>query len=248
MPLWKAFVLHLAISVAVTIPVAALICLVWYRQPYFQVSGASTLLTIFAGVNLVIGPLLTLVVYRTGKKSLRFDLATIGLLQVAAFGYGLSVIADARPVFVVAAIDRFVVVSANQLDDADLLEGGAPDFRTRSWSGPRLVGVALPKGVDTYTLATSALSGKDVEHYPKYFVPYTNVAEKVLARGLALDEIAKKSSANADEVRRLVSERATGVDKLRGLPLQGRAGDQTLVLNAVDAQPIAVLPIDPWLP
>lgn len=37
------------------------------------------------GADIVLGPLLTLVVYKAGKKSLRFDLACIVTLQAGAF-------------------------------------------------------------------------------------------------------------------------------------------------------------------
>src|SRR4051812_42828203 len=116
---WKAAGLHLLISIAVGIVTGALIYFIWYPPPYFEVAGGSTLMLVIMGVDITIGPFLTLAVFKAGKKSLRFDLTVIALLQIAAFCYGIHAIALARPVFVVAEVDRYVLVTANQLDDAD---------------------------------------------------------------------------------------------------------------------------------
>src|SRR5579883_2514332 len=107
---FQAASMHLGISLAIAALVGCLIYFVWYPHPYFQVAGGSTLMLLIMGVDIVIGPLLTLVVYRAGKRGLGFDLACISLLQACAFFYGLSVIAQARPVFVVARFDRFIPV------------------------------------------------------------------------------------------------------------------------------------------
>lgn len=115
---YKAAGIHLAISAAVAVVVLALLLLVWYPQPYFRLAGGAGLMLILIGVDVVMGPLLTLIVFDPAKKSLKLDLAVIAALQVAALAYGITVIAQARPVFVVFAGDRFTVVAANQIDPA----------------------------------------------------------------------------------------------------------------------------------
>ena len=107
---WKAAGLHLLISVFVAILAGSLIYFVWYPPPYFKVAGGNNLMLLIMGVDVVVGPLLTLTIFKAGKKGLRFDLTVIALLQITAFCYGLRVIALARPVFVVAAVDRFVLL------------------------------------------------------------------------------------------------------------------------------------------
>ncbi|HPG95297.1 MAG TPA: hypothetical protein PLR28_12145, partial [Dokdonella sp.] len=104
---WKAAAIHLSISITVGLLTLALLFLVWFPQPYFEAAGGEHLIIVLLCVDLVLGPLLTLILFKSGKKGMLFDLWMIGILQSAALVYGLYVIAEARPVFIVAAVDRF---------------------------------------------------------------------------------------------------------------------------------------------
>ncbi|WP_347262376.1 TfpX/TfpZ family type IV pilin accessory protein [Rudaea sp.] len=244
---FQASAIHLGISLVVAALVGCLIYFVWYPHPYFQVAGGSNLMLLIMGVDIVIGPLLTLVVYKAGKKSLRFDLACIGVMQAAAFVYGLSVIAQARPVFIVARLDRFIPVYANDLDDADLAQAKQPEFATRSWTGPRLVGAKSPTDAkEKNSLLFSGLAGKDLEKFPKYYVPYAEVAEAMLAKARPLVDLAAKSPADKALVDRYVAASGQSIDRFAYLPLHGRTEEYTMVLSRADKQPLDALAVDPW--
>ena len=85
--------IHLSISLVIATLVGCLIYFVWYPHPYFQVAGGSNLMLLIMGVDMVIAPLLTCVVYKAGKKGLGFDLACIAILQTAASNCPLPIIA-----------------------------------------------------------------------------------------------------------------------------------------------------------
>jgi len=72
----------------------------WYPTPHFSLSGGWDGLKILAGVDLVLGPLLTLVVFniKKPKKELVMDLSLIVLMQFAALGWGLNAVYQQRPV------------------------------------------------------------------------------------------------------------------------------------------------------
>ena len=99
---WKAAAIHLSISALIGLATAALVFGVWFPPPYSHAAGADRLILLLLGVDIVVGPLLTLIVYRHGKWGMRFDLWVIALLQAGAFLYGMSVVLTSRPVFVVA--------------------------------------------------------------------------------------------------------------------------------------------------
>lgn len=244
---FKAGGIHLLISLCIAALVAALIYFLWFPPPYFKVTGGSDLIVLIMSVDIVIGPLLTFAVFKSGKKSLRFDLAVIALLQASAFCYGFWVIANSRPVFVVARLDRFIAVSANQLEDADLAEAKDPAFAHRSWTGPRVVGAVLPTDhKQAQDLLFSGLAGKDLERFPKYYVPYDAVADNMLAKAKPLAELAKKNPANAAIIERYAASSGTPVDQYVYLPLQGHIDGYTMVIQQRTKQPVAALPIDPW--
>src|SRR6266478_2448154 len=84
---WQAAPIHLGISVVIAASVFFAMLLLWYPQPYFQVSGGRTLLLLLIGVDVIVGPLRTLIVFDPRKKYLVLDLAVIAMLQAAALTY-----------------------------------------------------------------------------------------------------------------------------------------------------------------
>src|SRR5258708_32700411 len=106
---WRASGLHLFLSIAIAAAVLALMLSLWYPGPLFEAAGGNDLLFILVGVDVVIGPLITLVIFRSGKRGLKFDLAVIGVLQIGALVYGMHVVYLARPAFIAFAKDQFTV-------------------------------------------------------------------------------------------------------------------------------------------
>ena len=90
--------------------------------------GGEILLRLLIGVDVVVGPVITLLIFDPKKQSLKYDLAVIAVLQVAALAYGSYVMFEARPVYNVFVDDRFYTVPANSID-ADSLARAAADYR-----------------------------------------------------------------------------------------------------------------------
>jgi hypothetical protein len=113
----RLFASHVFISAAAVGTLAALLLLVWYPGPLFTLQGAAVILMIVVFVDVVIGPLLTLIIAspKKGRRELTRDLAIIGAIQVAALLYGAHSLFVARPAFIVFDADRFDVVTANEL-------------------------------------------------------------------------------------------------------------------------------------
>ncbi|MGB5325305.1 MAG: hypothetical protein WBN40_07785 [Pseudomonadales bacterium] len=110
---WGAFGIHLAISVIIFIVLAAIIVFAWYPGFLFRTDGGWQGIRLIAGIDLVLGPLLTLIVYNRTKKSLPFDLAIIAAVQVTALAAGCWLVYQERPIAVVFADQRFSTMSQN---------------------------------------------------------------------------------------------------------------------------------------
>jgi len=243
---WRASGLHLLISLAVALGAFLLLFLVWYPHPLFEASGGDRLVVLLITIDLVIGPLLTLIVYRAGKRGMRFDLLFIGTCQALALLYGLYVIAGARPIFVVFAVDRFVLVPDNRIDSRDLAEAPSDSLRRRSWTGPAWVGSKLPEDTNLrIDLAFSGIAGKDVECFPRYYVPYDAVGADVIKRSKPLSTLA---GANEDERKRAEAFVASRADsaKLGFLPLVGRGRELSVIVDRDDGRVVTVLAVSPW--
>ena len=114
-PRIRAFLFHLAISLIIFLIPLYLIVFQWYPLPFFYTDGGWNGIRIIAGVHLIIGPLLTLIVFKPGKPGLRFDLTVISLVQAAALSWGIWVTYTERPVAMVYTLKYFTPVSEELL-------------------------------------------------------------------------------------------------------------------------------------
>ncbi len=243
---WKASAIHLGISAVIGALVLTLILGIWYPTPYFDASGGKGLTLLLLGVDLVLGPLLTLVVYRHGKKGMAFDLAVIGILQASALAYGLHVTASARPVFVVAAIDRFAVMAANDLDPADVAAATDPRFSTLSWTGPQLVGVKRPTDIPGRNkLSLAILDGKDIQHFPQFYADYAATAPALLEKAKPLADLRRVPGSDA-VLDAWLAKSGRGTDTLVWLPMLAGDAVLTVLLDAKTGELVDTLPIDAW--
>src|SRR5690606_5910756 len=95
--------------------------------------GVTQIYIIILIADLIIGPLLTFVVYKNDIKKLYFDLALILLIQISAFLYGMHAVAQGRPAWLVFVIDDFELVSLANLDQQSTAQ---IHLHTSTWSGP----------------------------------------------------------------------------------------------------------------
>lgn len=97
---FRAAGIHFGLSLAIFAVALYLILVRWYPGFHFGVDGGWQGVRIMAAVDLVLGPLLTLVVFNPFKarKLIVFDLACIGVAQVLALVWGFHAIHGQRPV------------------------------------------------------------------------------------------------------------------------------------------------------
>ena len=194
--------IHFLISFTIAALAAVVVFKLWFPEPYDDMAGGSKLFVILVSVDVVLGPLLTFVAFNPGKtrRHLAMDLSVIGLLQVAALAYGLHTMALARPVVLSAENMMFRVVAANGVK-SDELPQALPDFRSLSWTGPRLVGVR--RSVSSAEMMQSvniALQGYDVGSRPSYWLPYEQTRQQVIRQASPLAPMADASPWHRDAV------------------------------------------------
>jgi hypothetical protein len=246
---WKAFAIHLGISAMIGSTVVAAMLLVWYPGPFFTAMGGNDLVLILIGVDVVLGPLVTLVVFNPGKgaRLLRMDLAIIGALQAAALAYGVHVIAEARPVYMVFTVDRFDIVAANDLKDAELSRVTDPRFSGVPWGRPRTIAVRSPRDPrEQMRIIESALAGADLQTFPQYYVPYEELAGEALKRSSPLPLLRRRHpEARAYIDQELAKLGRTDADT-RFLPLKARSRDYCTLLDGKTGAVVGFLELLPW--
>jgi hypothetical protein len=241
---FKAFGIHLIISAF--IGAAALIALyyVFFPHPFFSSGGADRLVMILLAVDLAIGPLLTLVVFKPGKKSLKFDLAVICALQIGALVYGLHVMWVARPVYLVSDGDRFVLVRASDIDPADFSKAKAP-YNTMPFYGPKLVSLRKPAtAAESNDQMNRMLAGKMLEAEVFMFGPVEEGAERMKKYARPLSDLAP---VDAKEQAELAEWRnANPSVNALWVPVTGKQKDALALIKAENGQYLGSIAVDGW--
>ena len=97
----KLFLSHLSLSFLIALLVIGLVFFIWYPSPLATAVGVTHIFLMLLVIDVILGPLLGLLVYKEGKKTLKFDLSVIILIQIAALCYGVFSIEQGRPAWLV---------------------------------------------------------------------------------------------------------------------------------------------------
>lgn len=219
----KASAIHLGICCLVAATVAALVFKFWFPDPYRQLSGGQNLFLLLVCVDVVCGPLLTMVIFdpKKPRRELTLDFCLVAFVQLGALAYGIYSMALARPVMLVYEVDRFVAVTYAQIDPEDLSKA-PPEYRKFPLlSGPGLAGIRSAENAEeTLRSIELSIAGKEPSLRPNWWQPYKKSKSdvekrmksiKILMKGL--DEVEKT------KLREDIERAGLSIDETFFLPL-----------------------------
>jgi hypothetical protein len=236
----------LAGCVLVAAVVAAVVLLVWYPWPYRIVSGGESLLLLVMAVDIVMGPLITLVIFDVRKPiaELRRDMSIIVVLQIAALAYGVHTVYAARPVVLAFEPDRFRVSVEAGVAVAELDEAPA-GLQSLSLTGPRLVDVAKPKDEEQFDATVMGLAGLDLGARPKYWRPWSDEArQRALRVGKPLTDWTKAHPAQAGAVEEATTRTGLSPERLLYIPMLARRTDWSVLVDRTTGDVVGFAPLD----
>lgn len=244
---WTAGGIHFAISIVIAIAVSVLMLALWYPGAIFRATGGQELFFLVVGVDVVIGPLITLIIYNRKKKELKFDLTVVAALQIVALAYGLWIVAEVRPVYMAHNNDRFELIPANALDEERLAKAD-PLYQQLSLTGPVTVGTKLPADPDEqYKIMTRAIKGgDDIQYFPQYYVPFEQAKDSLRRYGKQLGELTLLNPDNKDEVDVLLRKYSKEASNIRFFPLKAKRSDVTVIVDVSSARVLDIVALHPW--
>jgi hypothetical protein len=126
----QAFLTHLFVSMAIFFVLLYLIVFEWYPSYYFHIDGGYRGIATIFFVDVILGPGLTLLVFKPGKPHLKFDMAVIIIFQAVALSWGIKSVYSERPALTVFYDGKFSCMNYEQVADVNLerlaIEGKGP--------------------------------------------------------------------------------------------------------------------------
>lgn len=244
---FQAGATHLAISALIATAVFLPVYFIWYPDVMFESAGGRDLFLLIASVDVTLGPLITTIVFRSGKWGMKFDLAVIGILQVAALSYGVLVLFESRPVYVVFVKDRFELVRATQVPEENLEKVRGSGKEHLPMLGPQLVAAKLPTDPDEkFRMMISGIGGVDVQSYPEYHVPYDSIRTDVrrIAKPVArLRELNPEEGAKIDS---LIARTGKAESSIGFVPLRAGKVDLAVLVDTSNGDVLRYASLRPW--
>ncbi len=218
----RAFAIHLTASVTIFLIFLGIMFFVWYPAPYFEIDGGWRVLRILAGVDVVLGPLLTLIVFEPGKWGLKFDMTCIIVMQLGALLYGGVIIYQQRPAFIVFVVDRFTTIPASEIDPAQLKH---PKLQHPPGTRPFLAQAHFPEDPKArQDLMFAVLTGhaKDIEFHPELYEPYRPDLQHLRTRSVDIQQLTARDPKAQSAVERFIARQGGRLEDYLYLPLKGK--------------------------
>lgn len=182
----KFFTWHLFSSVIVISAITVLCLYIWFPSPFIQIDGTWKALAILACVDIIIGPLLTLLLVssKKSKRELRLDFALIIIVQLSALTYGLIQIEKERVWALVHLDGMFNVVPKKKVPI---------DYLTRELNLPQYNGIYYAMVLNSELLLNAQEGGGIIYYSPKRYHPvFTEQISNISIKYMELPTVIKK--------------------------------------------------------
>lgn len=238
----KFFLSHLLISSLIALFVIGLICFIWYPSPLASAVGVTHIFFIMIAINVIIGPLLGLLVYKESKKTLKFDLGVIIVIQFFALCYGVYTTAQGRPVWLVYNVDRIELIRNNEIIE-DHLDQAQVQFKHTSWFKPQYVGVEFAQDAKQRSndMFVEVFGGISIAQKPELYVEIEQMRLKIKQHAQDLTLLSQYNDKTSIQKTLIHYPQADAF-----LPLETNKLDMTVLINKKTGEIIKIVDLRPW--
>jgi len=238
----KYFFAHLSVSLLLACCCLFLVFCIWYPAPLAKAVGVTSLFFMMLAIDVILGPLLTLIVAEKGKKLLKLDLVIIFLIQIAALTYGLYSISNGRPVWIAFDTLRFDVAQANNIPVENLKQAKEP-YNFLSWGKPQFIAVIPTKNEEERSNRTFVefQTGVAPSMQPSLYEPIYNQSKQIKKQLSPLSELVSYNDKGLVEKTLIKYPDANAF-----LPLKASEVDMVVLLNKESSHIIKIVDLRPW--
>lgn len=240
----RCFARHLMISVVIALFSIYLIFGMWYPKPFDKAVGVSDVILVMIAIDMILGPVLTLILAKEGKKGLMFDFVVIGIVQLLALAYGIYSIEKGRPMWVVFDLNRFELVQRYMLDEQKDAKADAMnayqgfDALGITWASVR---PAKTREEQDDWMFYELETGVSPAMRPALYAPLSENMDRVLAEKLPLSDLNQFNDKTAVDAVLLAYPLADGF-----LPMRTGNMDMAVLVSSQDKSFVQVVDLRPW--
>lgn len=218
----------------------------WYRWPGWYLTGMRHIGVLVAVVDVVLGPLLTLVIaspLKTGRELAR-DIGIIVVVQLCALVYGSVTLWRGRPLYYALTTSGLEMVQASDISSSEAALGRRDNpSLTPTWhSLPRWIWAPLPtdKQAREKVIKSMIYARVDVTQMPRYFKPWSEGLATLRKHLSRVSDEANFTKTQRQSLTRQMRQLGLAIDQPdtvvligRGIPLLAVFDPSTLRLAAI---------------
>jgi hypothetical protein len=245
----RAALTHLAATAAVALVSATLVFYVWYPSPFEQISGGADLFKLIVLCDIVLGPLLTLIIFnpKKSRSTLIRDLSVICSVQLVALLYGVWAMFIARPVYVSFEKDSFRVVHANEVVNRQ---------RPDQWDSTLSYPLAGPKPIslrpfkdqkELFAVSDDEINaGIKLSFRSELWQPYDADHLGIILASKPIAELLARKPDMANQLQVAIKQTQFQTNDIRYLPIVSRDKYWTVLLKNDSAEILSYVNLDTY--
>jgi hypothetical protein len=245
----KAFGVHLLASVGALSLLLGALYLGWYRWPGWYLADASQVVLVMAGVDLIVGPLLTFVVAADSKprRTLARDVAVIAVVQLSALVYGTLSLWNGRPLYYAFSENVLQLVQAYDIDarETELARRLNVPLIPHWYSLPRWIWAPLPEDPAEHAkiIAAAISSGDDVIAMPRYYKPWEAGLPQLRTQLKKVDDVGYFMPKDKQILKEKMRAAGYSPDRANAIPLTGRGRPLLAIVDPASTRVVAIIKV-----
>ena len=241
----RAFSIHLVISFLIFLVLLNVILFVWYPSFLFQTDGGWHGVGIIAGVDIVLGPMLTLIIFKPGKPGLKFDLIVIAVIQFVSLFLGSWVVYNQRPALLVFADDVFMTIPQETVKQTGLTDEKYKKFREGQLATV-IVDLPVNQSERIAVLNESVARGGILLRGDLYIAYNNSTYKRIFDYSIVYDKLVENFNDKKTKINDFLDKHEMTLSETAFFPILVRYGNKSVIaVNRNTGQLIDVIDIAP---
>ncbi len=243
----KAFGAHLMGSALALTLVLGALYLGWYHWPGWHLTEAVHVILVMVGVDVVLGPLITLIIAnaRKPRRELARDIAIIVAVQLAALGYGTATLWHGRPLYYAFSVNCLQVVQASDIDPEAARSAREQKLALAPhwYSLPRWIWAPFPTDPALADKIFQGVmqGGYDIVGYPQYYKTWAEGTPELRTQLQKVSDIRFFIAKQKALLEQRMQAAGLPTDQANGIALTGRGSSLLAVMDPRNLKLLAII-------